>query len=403
MDLENLSNNLSTKLEGFFDHLNTNKEKILLSQLTSHSMYHPDDNQALYSYFANGNKDGLNIHSNKMHKYRNSSALSKMMLPIFMLEQHYYSEAIDSIVPNDNQIIIAGMHRAGTTLLNELLFQNEGFGSPIMFQTLAPKAFFTMKNNPFLRNFVNQMKPRKRGMDEMEYNLFYPQESLSVCAGITPYSPLHIFTFPRQMRWHLENIMFGKVKNEVREEIKSSIEFVRKQTQLNVGAEKHLLEKDPFYSGCIDLLSAMNENIKIIFPVRNPVTLYNSYLELFKMGTGVNGLQEYTDEEMHEDVLWIVENLFAKAQRDLALIPPENVVYVTYEELKANKVKTIEKIDENIRLNLPGVTYDKIKNLLKERESYKPNKFNQLDPKVESEILERWSGLNEFWRGLTES
>jgi hypothetical protein len=137
-------------------------------------------------------------------------------------------------------------------------------------------------------------------------------------------------------------------------------------------------------------LLQMFPDAKFIFIYRNPYLLYYSTLNMWRKAIlGYYSLQEIPDKELEEIVFGHFQYLNECYERDKHLIPVENLIEISYEELKADSFGVVRRIYSG--LNLPDfeTTAEDLKSQIESEKEYLNFRY-KFDPATFKRIDQRW-------------
>jgi omega-hydroxy-beta-dihydromenaquinone-9 sulfotransferase len=124
--------------------------------------------------------------------------------PLRSIETLRYEKAIQETVINPSPIFIVGHWRTGTTHLHNLLCQDKNLGYVTTFQAMAP-GFCLIGDrwfHPIIGALARKIHPT-RLIDNIPLSFDAPQEEEYAVGNQSPYSFIHMFTFPRQAKEYL--------------------------------------------------------------------------------------------------------------------------------------------------------------------------------------------------------
>jgi hypothetical protein len=116
-----------------------------------------------------------------------------------LYERIRYDRAVKSTAIHPSPIFIVGHWRTGTTHLHNLMCQDSNLGYVSTFQTIAPG--FCLVGGTAIKSLLAKMAKKAhptRLIDNIPLSFDAPQEEDFAIANMSPYSFLHLFTFPRQ-------------------------------------------------------------------------------------------------------------------------------------------------------------------------------------------------------------
>jgi hypothetical protein len=282
--------------------------------------------------------------------------VSLLTSPLRIYESLRYGGAARRTVVHPSPIFIIGHWRSGTTHLHNLLVHDKNLGCVSMWQAFAPGLSLIderLIKNPF-NKIAKKMHPT-REIDNIPLSLDNPEEEDLAIANMSPYSYLHMYSFPRKATYFFER--YVTYFNDLPESIKSKwkeiyLTILRKAT-LKAGG-KQLVIKNCADSARIKPLLELFPNAKFIHIYRNPYNIFRSTQHLYRVVMERAQLQEIDLSEHENWVLRFYRQLMQKLLADKALIPAGSLVEVKYEDLDKEPLAQLRKIYET--LSLPGFT-----------------------------------------------
>jgi len=247
----------------------------------------------------------------------------------------------------DQTIFVLGLPRSGTTLLQNWLAANPDLAYPTRLDCFNPHTFITL-HRLGLNWLLAQIPARKRALDNVKMGWSSPDEdefALTVLAADGPWL----------------GVVFGERRNHYREQCplnphwqgatrwKAALELLtRKLVALH---NKPLVLKSPLHTMRIPDILEVFPQARFVTIFRNPQEQSRSTVGVAKQKTIWPALQTYRPEE-HEYFDYN-QRIFQRYFETRQLIPQENLVEVTYEDLVASPADTLRQIHE--KLNLPGL------------------------------------------------
>lgn len=304
-------------------------------------------------------------------------------------------EAYGGLIQNvriKQPVFILGHWRSGTTLLHELMVQDDQFAYPNLFQVSHPNT--CLIREALVDRAMRDAESEKRHMDNVQLTYESPGEDEAALAVMSLRSPLIGWSFPKQEEFYDQFLTFEGVNGEDLEAWKNSlVTFLKKLTWRY---ERTLLLKSPTHTARIKLLLELFPDAKFIHIGRDPYTVFRSTRNLYKkaapnsyLQTPVNGL----DEGIFKRYKIMYDAFF----RERSLIPAGNYCEIFFEDLEKDKIGQVEKIYDT--LSLPGFdTFKpKLEQYLSSIKDYKKNKYQPLPDDLKKRILENWKRNFEEW------
>ena len=107
-------------------------------------------------------------------------------------------------------------------------------------------------------------------------------------------------------------------------------------------------------------------------------------------------LQEFTDEQIEENILSVYAKLYHKYEADKHLIPEGNLIEVKFEDFEADALGMTRQIYQT--LGLPGWEEARtaIEQYVGSKKGYKKNKY-QYDPRTRELVEKHWKFALDDW------
>src|SRR4030042_689560 len=142
-------------------------------------------------------------------------------IPLRAYESLRYGGAVKRTAIQHPPIFIIGHWRTGTTHLHNLLCHDNNFGRVSMWQTFAPGLCLMgerLLKNPF--NKIQQRLHPTREIENITLSMDNPEEEDLAIANMSPYSYLHMYSFPRRASYYFERYVtnFDALPESIRKE-----------------------------------------------------------------------------------------------------------------------------------------------------------------------------------------
>ena len=304
-----------------------------------------------------------------------------------------FAEKIDHSKIKNPPVFILGHWRSGTTYLHELLSEDPQFCYVTLWHTMLPDSYPLLEP---MKHFMAKFLPSTRPMDNMAVDIDGPYEEEAGIAVLSPWSFFHAFHFPKNAEEQYEKSIHytGLSEKEKEEWDKSYYDFMKTVSYTNKG--KRLLIKDPANTARIPTLLKLFPDAKFIHIKRNP---YKVYLSMVKMRNNVPrklALQKYDKEIIEQQVINDYKRLMTAFFEQKKMIPSDNYVEISYEELVKNPLEQVKKIYKKLKLSglekgLPGMN-----RYLESKKDYKVNVY-KIDEKVVQRVQEQWDLTIKPW------
>ena len=318
--------------------------------------------------------------------------------PLRIIERARYAKTLRRENIHPSPIIIVGHWRTGTSLLHNLMCQDANLGYITTFQAMAPEFSLTGDRliKPLLSAITHRIHPT-RIIDNMPLSMDGPQEEDYAIACMSPYSFLHMFTFPCMAGHYFSQFaLFEGLTDGVHNGwTQAYLDILRKATYYSGG--KRLVLKSPSGSGHLLVILKLFPQAKFIHIVRNPYNVFLSMRNLFQSVIQRSQLQLVDHEQIDAFILQFYVRLMKKFIKDKKRIPPANIVEIKFEELESEPLSQIHQIYES--LALPGFASSEQAFLthIKSVNGYQKNKY-KVDGEVIKKVNQHWGFAFDAWR-----
>lgn len=312
--------------------------------------------------------------------------------PLRIYESLRFGRIVRRTAVHPSPIFIIGHWRSGTTHLHNILIRDKNLGCVSMWQAFAPGLCLIderVLKNPF-NKIAKKMHPT-REIDNIPLSLDNPEEEDLAIANMSPYSYLHMYSYPRQATHFFERYItyFNNLPESIISEWKEIyLTILRKATFKASG--KRLVIKNCADSARIKPLLELFPDAKFIHIYRNPYNIFRSTQHLYKVVMERAQLQEVGQGEHENWVLRFYSQLMQKLLADKSLIPAGNFVEVRYEDLDKEPLAQLRKVYET--LGLPGFAKAEpaFRAYLDSISGYQKLAHKQLDDSIITKINRNW-------------
>jgi hypothetical protein len=274
--------------------------------------------------------------------------------PLRLYESVRYGRIVRNTAVHPSTIFIIGHWRSGTTHLHNLLCQDKNLGRVSMWQAFAPGLCLT--GEKVIKEPLNKMAKKlhpTREIDNIPLSMDNPEEEDLAIANMSPYSYLHMYTFPRRARYFFERYItyFYNLPQSIIDEWKEIYLTVLRKATLEAGG-KRLVIKNCADSARIKTLLELLPDAKFIHIYRNPYDIFRSTQHLYGVVLKRAQVQEINLNEIEDWVLLFYTQIMQRFLADRALIPAGSLVDMKYEDLEKEPLAQLHKVYET--LSLPG-------------------------------------------------
>ncbi len=288
-------------------------------------------------------------------------------------------------------VFIIGHWRSGTTLLHELLVRDPQFAFPTTYECFAPSHFLV--SEWIMPRLVGFLLPKRRPMDNMGAGFDYPQEDEFALANLGCPTPYLRIAFPNDPPCFQELLDMTDVSDEVQNRWEREMaDFVK---MLTVAHGKRLVLKSPPHTGRVEVLARLFPGAKFIHIARHPEKLFVSTRRLWSTLYHVQGLQLPRYDGLDDYILDCFDRMYRGFESQRHRIAPGHLYDVKYEELIQDPVEQVARIYEQLELGDFESVRPELEATMRDREGYKPNRHEALEPEIRTRILRRWADYYE--------
>jgi len=223
-------------------------------------------------------------------------------------------------------------------------------------------------------------------MDGVQLGLDEPMSEDFALGAMTDVSHYHGYYFPRQGdSIFRRTILFEGLSDKEIAQWQETYRYLLQKVALANGG-RQLLLKNPAHSGRIPTLLKMFPNAKFIHVYRNPFVVVASTMKLMDRFLNLFSLQQHDWNAVQEDVLQRYQMLMQRLFRDKELIPQNQLLEVSHEEMTKQPLEVLQRIYSH--LNLPGfdTAQPQMANYVQSMSNYETNRY-----KFDDATVTRWT------------
>lgn len=321
-------------------------------------------------------------------------------LPFTFMQWLLFNQRIKKTALLKDPVFILGHYRSGTTYLHKLLASDRQFGVLTNYDALFANTNLLLgkKIEPFIQWILHLFRVHNPFFHDTTVLLSEPTEEDDYLMNKgSAYSAYWGLLFPK--RWSTWLNGSTQMADTVYRQgwKKEYLNTLRYITFKNKG--KQLILKSPPNTERISILLEMFPQAKFIYLHRNPYHLFYSMRNMWKRAIlKFYSLQPISETELDEIVFGHFAYLLDQYEKQKHLIPPANLIEISYEKLKQDPFRALDKIYD--RLSLPG--FESAAGLMmKELEAesvYKTFEYAFTDDTFKR-IEERWGDYIRKWEG----
>ncbi|MHA1200515.1 MAG: sulfotransferase family protein [Candidatus Heimdallarchaeaceae archaeon] len=311
--------------------------------------------------------------------------------PLRLTQKIRFHRKIKKTEVKQDPIFIIGHYRTGTTYLMTLMAYDKSKGYVSNIEAYATQFYLAFPK--FTRWIIASSLPEVRPMDNVIMGADEPTEEEYCIGTYSPYGYYTGFIFPRNFDLYSDYLTFeGMPKHHSK--WRKKYHYLVQMLTLGHGG-KQLFLKNPTHSYRIKDLVKMYPNAKYIHTYRNPYKVYSSTVKFFDGVFAIYTLQKWDKEKMKQDILKNYKKLYECQDRDLHLIPKENIFHVKYEEFIKDPSKMMETVYKELKIDGWEDSKDHMIDYAEsQKRDYVPNTHNT-DDDVIRRVNEHWDEYRE--------
>ncbi|MBS0209456.1 MAG: sulfotransferase [Planctomycetes bacterium] len=303
-------------------------------------------------------------------------------------QQLAFGGKVDRIELVAPPIIVLGHWRSGTTLLHELMVLDPRHSFPNTYECLAPNHF--LSSEKLITQWFHSLLPARRQIDNMSAGWDRPQEEEFALCNLGVPSPYLQIAFPNHRHKYDDYLTLENVPPKVVNAWKQTL--LRFLKQITLQNPKRLVLKSPPHTARVSTLVEMFPEAKFVHVIRDPNAVFTSTYNLWRTLYTRHGLQRPNYEGLEEYVLSTFERMYRKYERDRALLRPDQLVEVRYEDLVANPIGEMEAIYEQMQLGGFDELRPRLEAYVQSLDGYQTNRYDAR-PEHRKLVAERWQPL----------
>ncbi len=293
----------------------------------------------------------------------------------------------------DPPLFILGVWRSGTTLLHNLLAQDDRFAYANNYQTAFPGSFLTTEST--CARLIGFFLPDRRPQDGVAIGVGEPQEEDFAFCSLTGRSICMEWVFPRAAdHYHRYLTLREATAAEVAEWKSTLAEFVRK---LSFKYKRPLILKSPANTARIRLLLELFPDARFVHIHRNPYDVFQSTRHTHQKITPWVTLQRPEIDNRDDQILRLYRDTYDAFFEERSLIPAGQFCELGFAELETDPIGQVRGIYQ--RLGLPEFEYvePRLRRYVQSLVGYKKNAFPELSAVERTRVARECQRSFEEW------
>ena len=290
-------------------------------------------------------------------------------------------------------LFILGIFRSGTTLLHNLLAQDDRFAYPNVYQTCYPKTFLTTESTS--SRVLGFFLPDRRPQDGIALGMRETAEEESALCSLTGRNMVMGWVFPRRAEQFRRYLTFRDANQEEIAEWKSAlIGFVRK---LSFKYQRPLILKSPANTARIRMLLELFPDARFVHIHRNPFDVFQSALHIYDKVAPWITLQRPESDGVDERILRQYREASEVFFEERSLIPEGRFHELGFAALQADPIGQVRSIYDGLGLPDFGYVEPRLRRYVESLSGYKMNTFPELSAHVQCRIASDWRRWFDEW------
>jgi len=289
-------------------------------------------------------------------------------------------------------IFILGHWRSGTSHLHNILVNDNNFNFPTLLQVTFPNTFLAIQDKMKSQNASHS---NRRPMDNMQISIQSPGEEEVAVWSMCSISSIGNRLLQNKEDFYDKFLTFEDTTKDEFSKWRSSFIYFLKKITLN--DKRQLLLKSPEHTARIKLLLEIFPNAKFINIRRNPLDVFQSTKHLYDKVIKPSYFHKVSNNHLVDRILLVYKKMYESYFQDIHLISEGNFVDISYENLVAQPMLTVEKIYGDLDLVLLKSTKDRIESYINPHNKYKKNEYKDIDPKLKERVYTEWNQNFRNW------
>lgn len=333
------------------------------------------------------------IDDNYRKRARQISIFSKMASPLMWLQSRLKNPKIKAVSFEGNQpIFILGHWRSGTTFLHYLMAKDPSLGYLCNYQAYVFN--IALLSSKRVRYLTRPFFPKTRPMDNIKLSPFSPAEEDQPLSTFSVCTAIQTFFFPQDRVYFDKYNVFKNVSPKEKEQWQKDYTYLVKSIAL-YNNNKRLVLKSPHNTSRVKELLELFPDAKFVFIHRDPYVTYNSMVHLYNKVIRTQLLQDISDDEIQELIIYMFRETLNKYTEERDLIPKGNLVEIAYDDLDTQPIEQMEMIYSQLGLDGFEAARPEMQDYLDSVKGYKKNLFTDISDDLKRRLQEEWKTFFE--------
>ncbi len=313
--------------------------------------------------------------------------------PFHLWEKIVFSKKLKNFKFEKPPLFILGHWRSGTTLLHNMLTKDPSAAYMTTYQALFPN---NLCSKWLFRTFMKLKMPAKRPSDGVALNIDFPQEDEFAFSNCQWNAYYNFFYFPKHYKEFYEKSVHQKnlSKTEIDLWFKSYDQLIKKAI-INTKGER-VIFKNPVNTARIDKILKLYPDAKFLYIQRNPYTVFYSTRRFFQQLNPTLWLHKVDNQFIDNMIFDIYSWLQDDYLKNKSLIPPENLMELSFEEFEQKPVHEMEKIYTDLLKEDFSKVQHYFSEYFKTQKGHKKNKYTVDAAEIET-IQKHWGKYIELY------
>ena len=305
---------------------------------------------------------------------------------LYWISEAKYRRRANALPLDEAPIFVMGHWRTGTTLMHDLLASNPQLAFPTTYECFFPHHFLLTERS--LPKIFKILLPERRPQDDVPVGFDRPQEEEFAMMMLVQRSPYMTMAWPRQGPVDSNYLDLEGLSDAERKKYGDAFLWFYRRLQLKHG--RPLVMKSPANAARLKLLTKLFPKARFIYLARNPLDVFPSTVKLWRALYSTQGLHNppYLDAYLDDYVLDMFARLTEAYEADRALIPPDRLVEIRYEDLVQDPIGAMRGIYEKLGIGDFAEAEGPIRDYLAAQSEHKVSEY-EMPAALKKKIVER--------------